>query len=93
MMTSRRIWAKSIDLVPAPYRKGDQICNQVGKSPDRAPQVVTQPSARILPFRAARPAVTNYDLRDAVAKTTAYVSTLPTTSTVVPLRAVEGAGR
>lgn len=37
--------------------------------------------------------VDDRDLRDAVARTTAYVSTLPTTSTVVPLRAVEGARR
>ena len=33
------------------------------------------------------------DIRDAVAKTTAYVSTLPTASNVIPLRAVEAAGQ
>jgi len=35
--------------------------------------------------------VDDRDIRDAMAKTTAYVSTLPTTPTVTPLRAVEAA--
>jgi integrase len=37
--------------------------------------------------------VDDRDLRDAVTRTTAYVSTLPTTSTVTPLRAVDGASK
>ena len=64
------------------------------------PTFVTLSCSEVYPLRASDSAifdryniVDERDLRDAVAKTTAYVSTLPTTSTVVPLRAIEGAGR